>query len=137
MIFLRRNYQATENSGRMVVDIGLIRGTSNVPVNVLVRLRGQTATGIILSFDIRTYINHFILLAGLDFVSTTLNALIPAGQSNTTVTVPILQDNNVERNEMFILQLELRDAIPGVTLTGVRTAVGTIIDSTGTVTQEK
>jgi len=72
------------------------------------------------------------VLAGDDFDSTPLTASIPAGQTSTTVTVPIFQDNNVEANEMFSLELMLPVAIPGVTVTGVNTATGTIIDSTGT-----
>ena len=70
-------------------------------------------------------------VAGVDFISIPLNASVPAGQTNTTVTVPILQDNIVENNEMFSLQLVLPVSIPGVTLAGVNTAMGTILDSTG------
>lgn len=46
MRFSEREYQATEISGAMEVEIILIRGTSNVPVNVTVTLASQTATGI-------------------------------------------------------------------------------------------
>lgn len=70
-------------------------------------------------------------LAGEDFDATPLAASIPAGQTSATVTVPILQDNIREMNEMFSLELELPVAIPGVTLAGVNMAVGTILDSTG------
>ena len=44
--FSAREYQATEVSGAMEVAIILIRGISNEPVNVTVRLTSQSATGI-------------------------------------------------------------------------------------------
>lgn len=43
--FSNRQYEATEISGAMEVGINLARGTSNVPVNVIVRLSSITATG--------------------------------------------------------------------------------------------
>ena len=75
--------------------------------------------------------NIILTIAGVDFDSTLLTASIPAGQNSTTVIVPILQDNMVEQNEMFFLELELPVAIPGVTLASARMATGTIVDSTG------
>ena len=45
MRFSERQYQATEISGGMDVEIELARGTSNVPVNVTVTLASQSATG--------------------------------------------------------------------------------------------
>lgn len=68
--------------------------------------------------------------ADVDFVSTPLAASIPAGQNSTTVTVPILQDNVIEENEVFSLELDLVP-IPQVSLAAVRTAIGIILDSTG------
>lgn len=67
----------------------------------------------------------------MDFDATTLSASIPAGQTSTTVTVPIFQDKVIETNEMFSLKLELSVPIPGVRVAGVDQAVGTILDSTG------
>ena len=43
--FSSGHYQATEISGGMEVEIILIRGFSNVPVGVAVRLRSGSATG--------------------------------------------------------------------------------------------
>ena len=42
-----------------------------------------------------------------------------------------MQDNIIEQDEMFILDLRLPIAIPGITLGSANRATGTIIDSTG------
>jgi len=43
--FSRGHYEATEVSGRMEVEIVLIRGISTVPIGVTVMLRSGSATG--------------------------------------------------------------------------------------------
>ena len=43
--FSSRQYEATEISEAMEVGIDLVRGTSDEPVNVIVRLGSLTATG--------------------------------------------------------------------------------------------
>lgn len=111
------------------MGINLIRGISVVPVNVTVTLRSGSATGIYKHYVCNCFLTTVI--ANVDFDPTPLTASIPAGQTTTSVTVPIFQDNTRESNETFILMLELLVPIPGVTVAGVNTASGIIIDSTG------
>ena len=47
MSFSRGHYEATEVSGRLEVEILLVRGFSSVPVNVTVRLLSGSATGML------------------------------------------------------------------------------------------
>ena len=70
-------------------------------------------------------------VAGVDFDSTPLTSSIPAGENSTNLSVPIMQDNIIEQNEMFFLDLRLPVTIPGITLGNANIATGTIIDSIG------
>ena len=72
-------------------------------------------------------------IAGVDFDSIPLTGSIPAGENSTTVVVPIMQDNIIERDEMFFLELQLPTAIPGITLGSANMTTGTITDSTGII----
>ena len=71
-----------------------------------------------------------ITFKGNDFNTTPLIATIPAGATNTTVRVAVINDNIVEGDEMFIMSLNVPSSLgPGVVAGSVTSATGIIIDS--------
>ena len=74
--------------------------------------------------------NKFI--AGDDFNTTPFTAIIPAGATNTTVTVTVTDDNIVEGDEVFSMSLTVPSYLgPGIVAGLVTNATVTIIDTTG------
>ena len=70
-------------------------------------------------------------MIGDDFNSTPLNATIPAGATNTTVRVPVMNDNIVEGDEMFSMSLNVPSSLsPGIVADSISSAIGIIRDST-------
>ena len=68
---------------------------------------------------------------GKDFNSTSLTATIPAGATATTVRVPVMSDDIVERDEMFSMSLNVPSSLgPGIVAGSVTSATGIIVDST-------
>ena len=68
---------------------------------------------------------------GDDFISTSLNAIIPAGATTTTVIVPVMSDNIAEGDEVFSMSLTVPSSLaPGIVLGSVTSATGIIVDST-------
>ena len=74
--------------------------------------------------------NEFI--AGDDFNATPFTAIIPAGATNTTVTVAVTDDNIVEGDEVFSMSLTVPSYLgPGIVAGLVTNATVTIIDTSG------
>ena len=44
---------------------------------------------------------------GVDYTSTSITATFPAGINSTTVNIPVIRDNIVERNETIQLEIYL------------------------------
>ena len=58
--------------------------------------------------------------------------MIPAGATNTTVRVAVINDNIVERDEMFSMSLNVPSSLgSGIVAGSITNATGSIIDTTG------
>ena len=65
-----------------------------------------------------------------DFNTTPLTATIPAGATNTTVRVAVTDDDIVEGDETFSMNLTVPSSLaPRITAGTVTSAIGIIIDS--------
>ena len=71
------------------------------------------------------------LTEGNDFNTAPLTATIPAGATNTTVRVAVTNDNIVEGDETFNMNLTVPSSLgPRVVVGSLNSATGTIIDTT-------
>ena len=67
-----------------------------------------------------------------DFYANPLTATIPAGATNTTVRVTVTNDNIVERNETFYMNLNVPSSLsPNIVAGTLSSTLGIIIDSSG------
>ena len=64
-----------------------------------------------------------------DFDSTTQTAVITAGTNSSTVNIAVTDDNIVEGDETFTMNLNV-PVSPGIVAGGITMATGTIIDTT-------
>ena len=72
----------------------------------------------------------FCLLGGnIDFDSATQNAIITAGTNSSTVNITVTNDNIVEGDEMFTMNLNV-PVSPGIVAGAITMATATIIDTT-------
>ena len=71
-------------------------------------------------------LNYFL---GSDFDSTTQTAVIAAGTNSSTVNIAVTDDNIVEGDETFTMNLNV-PVSPGIVAGGITMATGTIIDTT-------
>ena len=70
-------------------------------------------------------------IKGDDFSTTSINATIPAGATNTTVRVAVTDDNIAEGDEMFTISMTLPSSlVPRVAAGSITNSIGTIIDTT-------
>ena len=66
-----------------------------------------------------------------DFNTSSLNVIIPAGGTNTTVRIAVTDDDIVEGDEMFKMNLNIPSALAPAVINGlVTSANGIIIDTT-------
>ena len=74
------------------------------------------------------------MLAGEDYDPNPVDAVFTAGQTSTTIEIPIEMDNEAEENEEFDLTIVIPSEAEGLVRPGARSdAVGIIQDSSGTV----
>ena len=74
------------------------------------------------------------MLAGEDYDPNPVDAVFTAGQTSTTIEIPIEMDNEAEENEEFDLTIVIPSEAEGLMRPGARSdAVGIIQDSSGTV----
>ena len=77
-----------------------------------------------------------VLLAGEDYDPDPVDAVFAAGQTSTTIEIPIRMDNKAEDNEEFGLTIVIPSEVERLVSPGARnSAVGVIQDSSGTYTQ--
>ena len=74
--------------------------------------------------------NIFHIFKGDDFNTTPLNATIPAGATNTTVRVAVIDDDIVEINETFKMNLTVPSLHQGIGAGSLTSATGIIVDTT-------
>ena len=68
-----------------------------------------------------------------DFNSATQTAIISARSNGSTINIGVTNDNIVEGNEVFTMNLDIPPSFgPGVIAGGITTATATIIDTTST-----
>ena len=83
-----------------------------------------------------TYLSHcyHFILAGSDYDPDPVDAVFSAGQTSTTVEIPIMMDNEAEGNEEFGLTIVIPSEVERLVRPGARSsAVGIIQDSSGIV----
>ena len=69
----------------------------------------------------------------VDFNSARQTAIITAGTNRSTINIQVTNDNIVEGNEVFTMNLNVPPSLgPGVIADGITTATATIIDTTST-----
>ena len=74
---------------------------------------------------------HYLLIKGDDFNTTPLIAKIPANATDTTVRVAVTDDDIVEGDEMFSINLNVSSSLAPGRVAGSRAkATGIIIDTT-------
>ena len=66
----------------------------------------------------------------MDYTSTPITATFTAGETSTTVDVPLTVDDVAEQSETFDLSLTIPPTQSGVVLGATRTAIGNITDMT-------
>ena len=73
---------------------------------------------------------HLVLTIGnkVDFNSTTQNVIITAGTNSSTVNIAVINDNIVEGDETFTMNLNV-PASPGILAGAVTVATAMIIDT--------
>lgn len=75
-----------------------------------------------------------IILAGRDYDPDPVDAVFSAGQTSTTVQIPITMDNEAEDDEQFGLMIVIPSELERLVSPGpLSEALGTIKDSSGTV----
>ena len=72
---------------------------------------------------------NYIVVLGSDFDSTTQTAVITAGTNSSTVNIAVTDDDIVEGDETFTMNLNV-PVSPGVVAGDITMATGTIIDTT-------
>ena len=66
----------------------------------------------------------------IDFISVPQTVTIIAGTNSSTITIPVVNDNIVERNETFNMSLTTPSSLcPGITTGAIASATATIIDT--------
>ena len=77
------------------------------------------------------YVKVIFLASGknADFISTTQTAVITAGTNSSTVNIAVTDDNIVEGDETFTMNLNV-PVSPGIVAGDITMATGTIIDTT-------
>ena len=72
----------------------------------------------------------------VDFNSTTQTAVITAGTNSSTVSIPVMNDNIVEGDEMFTMNLNVPASLgPGIIAGAITMATATIIDTNSKLQQ--
>lgn len=68
----------------------------------------------------------------MDYTSTPINAIFPAGATNVTVTIPITMDSIVEETEMFDITFNITSPLNDQVIPGnVNRATVIITDDSG------
>ncbi len=97
---------STTEAATVVVSDSFV--TEGDAVAVRVSLTAPNATDVIVSYATRGQTAQ----SDADFVDTSGNLTIPAGETTTTLTVPTIQDLFVEREETFLLILTEANGAP-------------------------
>ena len=80
------------------------------------------------------YLHIFNSGNNVDFNSATQNAIINAGTNSSTVNITVINDNIVEGNEMFTINLNV-PVSPGLVAGAITMASATVIDTTSKLVQ--
>ena len=71
------------------------------------------------------------LIGGDDYVLTSTDVVIPAGQTSMTFSVTIMNDNTVETNENFILEISSNSLPNKISVTTPERTIIDIVDNDG------
>jgi hypothetical protein len=93
----------TDDDVILMDDVILPEGTGATPGSATVTIRLAGPTDQTITVDYTT--EDGTALAGQDYTATSGTATIAAGQSSTTITIPILRDGDVEGGEAFTIRL--------------------------------
>ena len=73
---------------------------------------------------------HMYVGGNIDFNSTPQTITITAGTNSSTINITVINDNIVERNEIFNISLTIPSSLgPGIKAGDITSAVVTIIDT--------
>ncbi len=93
----------TDDDVILMGDVILPEGTGATPGSATVTIRLAGTTDQTITVDYTT--EDGTAVAGQDYTATSGTATIAAGQSSTTITIPILRDGDVEGGEAFTIRL--------------------------------
>ncbi|KYG67266.1 hypothetical protein AZI86_09690 [Bdellovibrio bacteriovorus] len=108
-----------------ISDISLVEGSGAGTTNAIFTVTLSAISGVNVTFDYAT--SNGTATAGSDYTATSGSASIAAGQTQTTLTVPITRDTTFESNETFTMTLS--------NLTG-STPAGSTLTATATITND-
>lgn len=108
-----------------ISDISLVEGSGAGTTNAIFTVTLSAISGINVTFDYAT--SNGTATAGSDYTATSGSTSIVAGQTQTTISVPITRDTTFESSETFTMTLS--------NLTGY-TATGSTLSATATITND-
>ena len=129
--FAAATYSGLESSGQILVSIIIASGRNPIAtVSATITFSEVSATGQLLVIHVLASIYN-ILIIGSDFNTSSINITIPAGATYTTVSVVVIDDDIVEGDETFDMNLHVPSSLAPAVITGsVTNATGIIADTT-------
>ena len=129
--FSAPQYTTVESSG--VLQAALI---TSLPLNLDYQVRVKFSPGTASSkySNSHEYLVYLIFIEHHDFTDSPLTVTVPAGKTRVNFSVPVTVDSIFEDTETFIMILQTLSSVMalGVEIGTQGTAVGQIIDDTGT-----
>ena len=134
---MERTYTGSENMGFVIITLELIKGTSANPFNVTVTPSEQSpvsAQGNSVMCMIMCWLKSVWLTGGVDFDTTPLTATFDSGMTMSNISVPVIDDDIVEQDEIFHVILSISPSVhEGIIVMKDRdNSTVTITDSTST-----
>ena len=131
---MQEKYTSSEAIGFVMLSLELVGGVSSNPFNVTVTPSEQSpvsAEGNSVMCMIMCWVKSVWLTGGVDFNTTPLTATFDSGMTMSSVSVPVMDDNIVERNETFNVILKIPPSVNRRIMTDAQNiAMVTITDST-------